>query len=386
MARIAIEYSLPAFSHLVVGSLLISILYYVHWQLTVGSSRRRLIKENGCQPITNKAELNSSLSSLVGWKFFKEEIDAFKSHRLLENSRQRLARNGNTFHVRLLLDDIIVTIEPDNVKTVMATKFKDFELSTRRKTAFLPLLGPGIFTTDGAAWQHSRDLLRPNFVRSQVGDLTTFETHVSHLIQEIPRDGSTVDLGELFFRLTIDSATEFLFGESTNLLAPGTSSKPSSDFAEAWNRAQDHVGEGARTGTLGTLMMRNRGHFKKDVQYIHEFVDRYVRRGLASRRGLDVEKAANEREGRYVFLDELVKSTSDPAQIRSELLNILLAGRDTTASLLTNVWFIIARRPDIWNRLQAEIEVLGGVPPTFTQIKEMKYLRWVLNECKSTLA
>lgn len=37
-------------------------------------------------------------------------------------------------------------------------------------------------------------------MRSQVGDIATFEKHVSNLIEAVPRDGSTVDLSELFFR------------------------------------------------------------------------------------------------------------------------------------------------------------------------------------------
>lgn len=92
----------------------------------------------------------------------------------------------------------------------------------------------GIFTTDGAQWQHSREMLRPNFVRSQVGDVQTFEKHVSRLIATIV-PGQEVDLSERFFRLTIDSATEFLFGESTDSLI-----KDGNDgFSEAFTQSQD---------------------------------------------------------------------------------------------------------------------------------------------------
>lgn len=49
-------------------------------------------------------------------------------------------------------------------------------------------------------------MLRPNFVRSQVGDVLTFEKHVSQLIATI-KESPTVDLSELFFRLTMDSST-----------------------------------------------------------------------------------------------------------------------------------------------------------------------------------
>jgi cytochrome P450 len=128
---------------------------------------------------------------------------------------------------------VISTIEPENVKTVLSTNFKDFTLGPRRARAFVPVFGHGIFDTDGAAWERSRAMIRPSFTRSQVADLDTFETHISHLIDAIPRDGSTVDLQELFFSLTMDSATEFLFGVSTNTLVPGLETHSASEFVKA---------------------------------------------------------------------------------------------------------------------------------------------------------
>jgi cytochrome P450 len=59
------------------------------------------------------------------------------------------------------------TIEPENVKALLATKFPDFSLGVRHN-AFYPLLGDGIFNTDGELWSHSRALLRPQFSREQV--------------------------------------------------------------------------------------------------------------------------------------------------------------------------------------------------------------------------
>ena len=108
-----------------------------------------------------------------------------------------------------------------------------------------------------------------------------------------------------------------------------------------------------------------------------EFIDRFVEKGLACANSNDIEKG----NGRYVFLHELAKQTKDKIQIRSELLNILLAGRDTTASLLSDVWFEVAKRPDIWAKLRAEVDQLNGERPTLAQIKDMKYLEYVLKEC-----
>lgn len=374
---------LPSFPHALIAVALFFAISYIHWELTVGASRRALISKHGCKPVKANPEYMSFPNNIIGIKAVKENYQKAKVHKFMENVRSRFLRKGTTMQTRFLLQTMIQTIEPENIKTMMATNFEHWSLGQRRKITFTPLLGNGIFTTDGAAWKHSRELLRPNFTRTQVADLNTFEVHVAHLIKAIPKDSSTVNLQDLFFQLTLDSATEFLFGESTNCLGADVPEESGGRFAEAFNRSQERIAESFRTGRLGQLLVSGSKEFKGDVKYCHDFVDHFVRKGLEYRKTLDLEKAATapKAEGRYVFLNELVKHTTDPIQIRSELLNVLLAGRDTTASLLSDVWFVLARRPDIWAKLRAEVDALGGEKPTFVQIKDMKYLKWVLNEC-----
>jgi len=112
-----------------------------------------------------------------------------------------------------------------------------------------------------------------------------------------------------------------------------------------------------------------------------------VYRALEKARPQDPEKSidANGQSERYTFLSELVKATQDPKRLRDELLNILLAGRDTTASLLGNTFHVLARRPDIWKKLKAEVNELRGKKPTYETLKNMKYLKHLLNECKFPL-
>ena len=82
-----------------------------------------------------------------------------------------------------------------------------------------------------------------------------------------------------------------------------------------------------------------------------------------------------------MFLDELLSATDNRAAIRSELLNILLAGRDTTAALLSNLVWELSRQPAMLSRLRQEVENLVGIElPTYQQLKEMKYLRSLINE------
>jgi cytochrome P450 len=208
--------------------------------------------------------------------------------------------------------------------------------------------------------------------------VATFEKHVSHLISRLPTDGSTVNLADFFFRLTMDSATEFLFGESTDSLTDDSEG----GFAGAFNRSQDTISMRSRFGPWVKRLPSLFGvaDMEKDQKFVHDFVDYYVEKGCAKRDQLRAEKQSEKASDRYIFIDELVSQTDDRTRIRSECLNILLAGRDTTASLLTNVWWILSKRPDLWAKLQAEVASLDGTHPSFEQLKDLKFLRSLLNE------
>ena len=239
-------------------------IYHLNWEFTVGTSRRRLSREYHCQPITK----NASHRFMLGLDSFWLTIKRFKSHTLLEwRQAQFIGLKTNTIQLWFLQKRIVITAEPDNIKTLLSLNFNSWGLGEDRKKGFAPLLGEGIFTTDGAAWQHSRDLLRPNFTRSQISDLPMFEKHVSNLIQVIPRDGSTIDLQSLFFRSTIDIAIEFLFGESNNCLAPSAENDRYTKFGKAFNYCQGTVEDGEWNFTLWGLLPNRR--FKRECKIVH---------------------------------------------------------------------------------------------------------------------
>lgn len=130
-------------------------------------------------------------------------VTASREKRFLELVRGWHRDYGTTFKASMAGRNAVFTVEPKNVQTILALKFKDFELGSMRINSMSPLLGHGIFCADGIQWEHSRALLRPNFARNQITDIEIYETHVSKLIKHIPRDGSTVDLQDLFFRMVI---------------------------------------------------------------------------------------------------------------------------------------------------------------------------------------
>ncbi|PBP19535.1 cytochrome P450 52A1 [Diplocarpon rosae] len=352
---------------------------YVAFQLVLylaAAHRRSIISRNhGCKPIPRFPHRDPILGLDVFWENAKLARDGG----FLERVQSRYTQMGRYTFTQLFFGDAFIhTAEPANIKAVLATQFHDFELPPRRKAAFGPTFGHGIFTTDGKEWETSRALLRPNFTRSQVGDLVTFERHIEKLIQRIPRDGSTVDLQELFFMLTMDSATEFLFGSSSDVLGTDASRERGVKFQDAFACVTERTGLEARVGKLATLLP-DKG-FQDSKSFVHEYIGDYIRRAVSLRKAELVKRAEEDTSGRYVFLEELAKTSISEKKIQDELLNILLAGRDTTASLLSYVFYMLARRKDVLEKLRREIDELGNVAPTFEHLKSMKYLQYTLNE------
>lgn len=98
-------------------------------------------------------------------------------------------------------DNLIFTNEPKNIQSILATSFTDFDVGETRKKVTKPFWGVGIFNSDGSFWAHSRALVRPNFTKDLVSDISTYATHVNNLISRVPGDGSSFDIQDLFFRL-----------------------------------------------------------------------------------------------------------------------------------------------------------------------------------------
>lgn len=349
------------------------VLSYLCWQLTTGAARRKIIRENSCKPLRHVP----TKDPFFGIDLVYNSAVALKKHNFLQWQYEFITSLGSTTGlVPILHKRKVATIEPKVVQTVLSLDFNSFGLGSARDD-LKSFLGEGIFSTDGAAWQHSRNLLRPCFVRSQVDDVELLEQHLQQLLLKVPRDGSTVDLQPLFFSLTLDTSTHFLFGESTGCLDPNGENKQSLEFAQAFDRCQSISDKSLLVVVLDEVLpefLKLDAQFHKDVKLIHNFVDAIISRSLS--RG----KAGSESSKSYVFLHELISQTTDIVKVRSELLNVLLAGRDTTASFLSNIWFLLSRSPATWTRLRTEVDALDGELPSFTQLKDMKYLKAVLNE------
>lgn len=231
---------------------------------------------------------------------------------------------GTTLEQVFLGTQAFGTIEPRNLEAILSTDFADWSMGARYKVMY-PFFGDGIFTQEGSSWKTSRDLLRPQFVHKQYEDLEVFRQPVEALLDTLPTSG-VVELQGLFFRLTLDVTTAFLFGESVSAIGK-TDNGTESDFAKSFNTAQDYIAK--RMRLQGLYWLVDGAKFRSACATVHQFADRIIDRNLSRNKAEDVETS------RYVFLDSLAANTPDRTALRSQIINVLVAGRDTTACLIS---------------------------------------------------
>lgn len=118
------------------------IKYHAAWSFS---------KAHGCKPIYQIPQSER----IIGYSYFKKRMEAAKDEKTHESKVKLYDEHGTTWSSTSMGRVVINTIDPENIKVVLATNFNDFGLGPRLHH-FGPLLGAGVFTTDGAYWEHSR--------------------------------------------------------------------------------------------------------------------------------------------------------------------------------------------------------------------------------------
>ncbi|KAF8853365.1 putative cytochrome 52A4 [Acephala macrosclerotiorum] len=279
---------------------------------------------------------------------------------------------------------VLFTADPENIKAILATQFTDYGKGEPFHREWKDFLGDSIFVTDLEQWHNSRQLIRPQFIKDRVSDLEVFERHVQVLMRKIDGAswggnekvrgmGKEFDICDLFFRYTLDAATDFLLGRSV-----GSLEVPEQEFASAFGEVQRVQNLIARAGPFHPLVPRR--SFFRGIKIIDDFVHPFIEQTLR----LSPEELATKTKSEegYTFLHALAGFTRDRKVLRDQLVAILLAGRDTTASTLSWTFYELARHPEVMRKLRAEIEETVGWEraPTYEDLKSMKYLQNAMNE------
>lgn len=258
---------------------------------------------------------------------------------------------------------------PELVHKVLVEQAYEFEKGEFIHRAFDPILGLGLFTSEGDLHRKQRKLMAPSFQPRQIVSYADAMVNYGEQIQQGWRDGGTIAINQEMTHLTMSIVGKVLFDADI--------------FTET-----DDLGA-AMTEILSFVNYTLSRFFPVPLDWPMPR-SRRARQGLAT---LDkrIQKMIEERrsssEERDDLLSVLLKAKEEDGramsdkQLRDESLTLFAAGHETTATALTWVWYLLATHPDCYQKLLQEVDtVLQRRRPTYADLAHLPYSLQVFKE------
>jgi len=164
-------------------------------------------------------------------------------------------------------------------------------------------------------------MTRPFFSKDRISDFELFDRHADQVISKMKerfKEGIAVDAQDVLSRFTMDTATEFLFGQNIMTLSgdlpyPSTCKKasarthPSDRFAFAFNRAQEHTFPRGIYGKMWPLFEFWEDRVAKDKKITYEFTDPLIKAALEKKKAAKGIYEVDRDDS--TLLDHLVQQT-----------------------------------------------------------------------------
>ncbi len=281
------------------------------------------------------------------------------------------------FSSRLLSRRLVVCNSPDTVAYAFVDHNDSFERkSPQMRHGLAPLLGDGLFISDGETWRRRRRIVAPI-------------VHVSHLPLFAPvMVQAATETAERWARLPQTAPVNVLTEMATltaeiicrTVFGRRLGAEHAAEIVTAFSEYQRLVGQLDLAYFIGLPDWLPRFHspgIRRAAKRLHRVLDEVIgecREGLASGESSMIRLLLEAR-------DTETGEPLDSAALRNEAAVIFLAGHETTANSLAWTWYLLSQAPEVEERLHAELsQVLGGRPPTLDDVPRLLYARAVFEE------
>ena len=274
--------------------------------------------------------------------------------------------------VRFRLGPLVVHLvnHPDHVAHVLQAQARHYDKATRSTAAIAAIAGTSLLTTNGPAWETRRRLMQPAFHRQRIGALANVMTRVAARRLEVWRPGATIDVASEMMRIAFEVAGAAILGADVSDVA-GTLE---GDIALLLRHVYTRWGRLVPVPSWAPT--RGNRRFDAALARVDGVVMRLVRR-------------YRERPQEAPPLLALLMDAHDPdtgapftdSRLRDEVITLLLAGHETTASALTWTFTFLSRHPDVARRVWSEGDAaLDGRTPGPGDVAALRYTTQVLQE------
>jgi cytochrome P450 len=278
----------------------------------------------------------------------------------LDRMRQWFREHGDTYRVFAPRRSAWTWVihHPDDVKRVLVTNHRNYTKGVGIDRVRM-LLGTGIMTSEGEFWRRQRRMLQPAFHRRVIQRFAGVIRDSNAVMLEgwaaAARTGEPVNLTRAISELALEIILHAILGEDLGRLVGDLADNP--------------------------FMMVAR-ESKRDPRFAYEFrqLGKVVQRIIRSRR------ATGRRQ--FDFTQMLMEST-DPEtgqgmnerELLDEILTLVVAGHETTASALNWTWWLLAQLPEVERSLHDENDRVGDLDlASYDDLERLPYTLAVIQE------
>lgn len=271
---------------------------------------------------------------------------------LLRWMADHFAKFGNIYRASICGSDVYVVSEPEYADHVLRENWQNYRKGDSIKRIGF-LLGNGLMVSEGEFWKHQRRQIQPAFHNDVIA--------------------ATIDV--------IKSANSTLLGKWMLAACVKSSINVTRDVSGM-------VLEVTLRYLFGTDYEKVVPHFKilssdtaRDLRFMQLFrplrtvVSQAITERRESKRNsadvLDMLMWARDRESGQAMPD---------GQIVSEIMTLIVAGHETTASTLAWIWHLLSEHPEVEIKLSAELNSLGTDTVSLEDLPRFVYTRQVIEE------
>lgn len=300
--------------------------------------------------------------------------------------------------------------DPVNIRHFLKDNFNNYTKGDPRHNHFWGTfglwLGNGIFTAlhgsgapdGGQSWSRQRKITAAIFTRSNFNNnmneiFVAKARHFCDALKAPANNGMPVDMQLQFFSYTMDSIMQIFFGEISDTLG-GQSNKYATAFDTAHRNIFDFfMGNMAPLALtdlvpwpmnhIATHMIRSSSKSYKEFLKANAILDSESRRMIMTARA--DPKLSQRKDLLALYLQADAQEHFSETWLRDVVLNMIIAGRDTTACTLSWMFYMLATHPEIQEKVCREID--EKLPPdyeiNFKSVgpNELPYLHGLLFEC-----
>jgi cytochrome P450 len=267
---------------------------------------------------------------------------------------------------------VLLVNTPSGARRVLQENHRNYTKQTIQYGALSLVTGAGLLTADGEPWLRHRRIMQPAFHHGGLDQVAEHTLAAAERLKRVWDDvptGQPVDADAATMRAMLEVVGRTLFAE---------------DLADAGERVVAAVEEALRVvlararsplsnGPLGRLPSPSRRRLRRSVATLDEVCADVVRR--RRKQGIAPE------DGDLLAMLLRADDRLTDAEIRDELVTLVIAGHETVASSLTWTMHLLAGAPQVQERMHAELDaVLADRPPRWSDLPELSYTRAVVDE------